>query len=149
VAIPIRRDGSDLVSAARTVRRLLAAGGVLGIFPEGHAGYRESSVLPFEEGAIAFAATAGVPLVPCAIVGANRLWWGRAITVRSGVPIPTAGRGGRAERAGLETEARDALIGLLPTAEPPLPRHRPLERFLTTVLEGEPDRSRRRQEQGL
>lgn len=149
VAIPIRRDGSDLVSAARTVRQLLAAGGVLGIFPEGHAGYRESTVLPFEDGAIAFAATAGVPLVPCAIVGSNRLWWGRTVIVRSGTPIPTIGRRGRAEREGLETEIRGALIGLLPSSEPPLPARRPFERFLTTVLEGEPDRSRRRQEQGL
>jgi 1-acyl-sn-glycerol-3-phosphate acyltransferase len=149
VAIPIRRDGSDLMSAARTARQLLRNGGVLGIFPEGHAGYHESKVLPFEEGAVAFAAAAEAPLVPCAIVGANRLWWRARITVRSGPPVPTAGRTGKAERAALENEICDALIQLLPAEEPPLPRRRPLERFLTTVLEDKVERARRREQQGL
>jgi 1-acyl-sn-glycerol-3-phosphate acyltransferase len=149
VAIPIRRDGSDLISAARTARQLLRDGGVLGIFPEGHAGYHESKVLPFEDGAVAFAAAAEAPLVPCAIVGANRLWWRAPITVRSGSPIATVGRTGKEQRAALENEIREALIRLLPVEEPPLPRRRPLERFLTTVLEGDSERAERRDQQGL
>ncbi len=149
VAIPIRRDGSDLMSAARTARQLLRDGGVLGIFPEGHAGYRESAVLPFEEGAVAFAAAAEAPLVPCAIVGANRLWWRARITVRCGPAVATAGRTSKADRPAVEAEIRNALVRLLPTEEPTLPLRRPLERFLTTVLEGDLDRARRREEQGL
>jgi len=145
--IPIHRDRFDLLSAVRAVRRVFASGGVLGIFPEGRAGYRESGLLPFQPGAVAFAVRAGVPIVPCAIIGANRLWLRARLKVRFGDPISTAGAAGDAVE--IEERSRAALQALLPTEEPPLPERRPLELLLTTGLEGPIDRERRRVEQGL
>src|SRR5690606_34054184 len=52
--IPYSPDGTTLTSAVRAVRRVFAARGVLGIFAEGRIGFRESELLPFEEGAAAF-----------------------------------------------------------------------------------------------
>jgi len=147
--IPILPNGTDLISAVRAVRELFAAGGVLGIFPEGRAGYRESAVLPFKAGALSFATRAGVPILPATVVGSNRLWLRARMMVRFGEPIPTAGVRGEEAVAALEARVRAGMEALLPTKEPVLPRFRPLERFLTTVLEGTIDRERRRVEQGL
>jgi 1-acyl-sn-glycerol-3-phosphate acyltransferase len=44
---------TTLTSAVRAVRRVFAAGGVLGIFAEGRVGFRETDLLPFEEGTVA------------------------------------------------------------------------------------------------
>ena len=70
--IPYSPTGTTLTSAVRAVRRVFEADGVLGIFPEGRVGFRESELLPLEEGAVAFASASGVPILPCAIVGSTR-----------------------------------------------------------------------------
>jgi 1-acyl-sn-glycerol-3-phosphate acyltransferase len=146
--IPYNPEKTTLTSAVRAVRRVFAAGGVLGIFAEGRVGFRETTLLPFEDGAAAFAAAAGVPVVPCAIVGSTHLWFRRRVVVRFGAPVATAdlprGRGARDE---LEQRIRDALAALLPAAEPKLPRRRPLA-FLSDLLTGEEDVARRRAELG-
>lgn len=144
--IPYHPQKTTLTSAVRAVRRVFAAGGVLGIFAEGRVGFRESELLPFEEGAAAFAASAGVPVVPCAIVGSTRLWFRKRIEVRFGPPISTADVQGREGRARLEQRIRTAIAELLPDAEPRLPRRRPLEGLLTDMLNGAEDIERRRTE---
>jgi 1-acyl-sn-glycerol-3-phosphate acyltransferase len=145
--IPYHPEKTTLTSAVRSVRRVFAAGGVLAIFAEGRVGFRETELLSFEDGAVAFSAAAGVPIVPVAIVGSTFLWFRRRVEVRFGEPIPTAGARDHAAREVLEQRVRDALKALLPASEPALPRRRPL-RFIGDVLTGAEDRARRRAELG-
>ena len=141
--IPYHPEMTTLTSAVRAVRRVFEADGVLGIFAEGRIGFRESELLPFEDGAAAFAATSGVPVVPCAIVGSTDLWFRRRIEVRFGQPIETDAIRGREARAALEARIREGIQVMLPDAEPQLPRRRPLS-FLTDLLNGAEDVARRR-----
>lgn len=143
--IPYNPEKTTLTSAVRAVRRVFASDGVLGIFAEGRIGFRETELLAFEEGAAAFAAASGVPIVPCAIVGSTDLWFRRRIEVRFGPPIPPAEARGRAAREELEQRMRAAIMALLPEHEPRLPRRRPLG-FLTDLLNGADDIARRRDE---
>jgi 1-acyl-sn-glycerol-3-phosphate acyltransferase len=140
--IPYNPEKTTLTSAVRAVRRVFSAGGVLGIFAEGRIGFRESGLLPLEEGAAAFALASGVPIVPCAIVGSTTLWFRKRLVVRFGEPLPTAGLRGRQARDALEGQMHDALFALLPEAEPRLPRRRPFA-FLTDLLNGAEDVARR------
>lgn len=136
---------TTLTSAVRAVRRVFAADGVLGIFAEGRIGVRETQLLPFEEGAAAFAVTAQVPIVPCAIVGSSELWFRKRIEVRFGPSISTAGLRGADGRALAEARSREAIVALLPATEPRFPKHRPLS-FLTDLLNGREEVARRRAE---
>lgn len=107
--IPIDRSNREsairsLGEAARKVREGIS---VL-VFPEGTRGPGEQ-LLPFKKGGFVLALEAGVPVVPIAILGSERIMpkgslrVGRGrIEVRVGRPIPTAGRG---------SGARDALMG--------------------------------------
>lgn len=143
--IPYNPEKTTLVSAVRAVRRVFDARGVLGIFAEGRVGFRESELLPFEEGAVAFASAAGVPIVPCAIIGSADLWFRRRVTVRFGAPMTTEGLRGALGRAELEERSRAAMSALLPEREPRLPAFRPLA-SIGEVLDGTEDRQRRRRE---
>jgi 1-acyl-sn-glycerol-3-phosphate acyltransferase len=136
--IPYNPSKTTLTSAVRAVRRVFQADGVLGIFAEGRIGLCESELLPLEEGAVAFALAAAVPILPCAVVGSSVLWFRRRIEIRFGPPIPTAERRGREDRVALEGQVRSSLAALLPGDEPSLPRWRPLS-FLTDMLNGPED----------
>jgi len=144
--IPYNPEKTTLTSAVRAVRRVFEADGVLGIFAEGRVGFRESQLLPFEDGAASFAAMSSVPVVPCAIVNSTHLWFRRRIEVRFGPPIPTDDVRGREGRAALEASIRDGIGALLPPTEPRMPRRRPL-RFLTDLFNGTDDVARRRAEE--
>ena len=143
--IPYNSQKTTLTSAVRAVRRVFEADGVLGIFAEGRIGFRESGLLDFEDGAAAFAISAGVPVVPCAIVGSTNLWFRRRVEVRFGAPIRTDAVRGREGRTALETRIREGVTALLPDGEPRLPRRRPLA-FLTDLLNGADDVARRPRE---
>ena len=145
--IPYHPQKTTLTSAVRAVRRVFASGGVLGIFAEGRIGWRESALLPFEEGAAAFAAMGGVPVVPGAIVGSSVRWFRRRVVIRFGDPIPVRDARGPAAREELEGEIRAAIAALLPAGEPRLPRRRPL-RFVGDLLSGADDVAARRAELG-
>jgi 1-acyl-sn-glycerol-3-phosphate acyltransferase len=145
--IPYNPEKTTLTSAVRAVRRVFDAGGVLGIFAEGKVGFREAELLPFEDGAVAFATMSGVPIVPCAIVNTTYLWFRRRVEVRFGAPVPTAGARSREAREGVEEQVRAAYATLLPASEPRLPRRRPL-RFVGDLLTGEADVARRKAELG-
>ena len=146
-AIPFDPATSSFTGAARAVRRVFDAGGVLGIFAEGQVGFCETELLPFKEGAVVFATASAVPIVPAAIVGSTYLWIGRRVEVRFGDPIPTVGIRGHTERDALEAQVRAACEALLPDAEPELPRFRPL-RVLGDLFTGGADLERRRTELG-
>lgn len=145
--IPYNPEKTTLTSAVRAVRRVFATGGVLGIFAEGKVGFRETGLLPFEDGAVSFAAASGVPIVPCVIVGSTFLWFRKRVVFRYGDPIPTAEARGREARAALDEQVRRAMLALMPAQEPRLPRRRPL-RFLGDLLTGAADLERRRAELG-
>jgi 1-acyl-sn-glycerol-3-phosphate acyltransferase len=140
--IPYNPEKTTLTSAVRAVRRVFEADGVLGIFAEGRIGFRETELLPFEDGAAAFAVSSGVPVVPCAIVGSTDLWFRKRVEVRFGPPLQTGTVRGRAARAELDARIRGAVAALLPDDEPRLPRRRPLV-FLTDLLNGAEDVARR------
>ncbi len=145
--IPFNPAKTTLVSAVRAVRSVFDARGVLAIFAEGRVGFAERELLPFEEGAIAFATASGVPIVPCAVVGSSELWFRRRVAIRFGEPIESAGMRGGVGRAQLEDRVREALTGLLPAAEPVLPRRRPLA-WIGEVLDGAEDRERHARARG-
>jgi 1-acyl-sn-glycerol-3-phosphate acyltransferase len=140
--IPYNPDKTTLTSAVRAVRRVFAADGVLGIFAEGRIGFRETELLPFEDGAAAFAVASGVPVVPCAIVGSTDLWFRKRVDVRFGPPLATESIRGREARADLEQRIRAGVEALLPATEPRMPRRRPLA-FLNDLLNGADDIARR------
>jgi 1-acyl-sn-glycerol-3-phosphate acyltransferase len=140
--IPYNPEKTTLTSAVRAVRRVFEADGVLGIFAEGRIGFCESELLPFEDGAAAFAVSSSVPVLPCAILGSTDLWFRRRIEVRFAPPIPTDGVRGREARSALESRIRESIGALLPASEPRLPRLRPLG-FLTNLLNGAEDVARR------
>jgi 1-acyl-sn-glycerol-3-phosphate acyltransferase len=145
--IPYDPDKTTLTSAVRSVRRVFSAGGVLGIFAEGQVGFHEAELLPFEDGAVAFAASSAVPIVPAAIVGSTFLWFRHRVEIRFGEPIPTAGARSRQARNALEAQLREAYADLLPQEEARPPRRRPL-RFVGDLLTGPDDLERRRAELG-
>jgi 1-acyl-sn-glycerol-3-phosphate acyltransferase len=148
VVIPYNPEKTTLVSAVRAVRRVFDADGVLGIFAEGRVGFRESELLPFEEGAVAFASASGVPIVPCAIVGSTALFVRRRVAVRFGPSIATEGLRGAVGRAELEARVREAIMSLLPDAEPPMPVVRPFA-WIGEALDGSQDRKARARDREL
>ena len=141
--IPFNPEKTTLTSAAHAVRRVFASGGVLGIFAEGHNGFRETALQPFEEGAVAFACMAGVPIVPATISGTTYLWIGKRVTVRFGDPIPSVGVRGAAAREELTGRVRAAMEVMLPANEPGPRGRRPLRALLTDVFNS-PDEAQRR-----
>lgn len=68
-AIPVNRGGIDTASTKSAIR-LAAAGGVVGMFPEGRINQTDEFMLPVRPGALMVALKARVPIVPCYIDGA-------------------------------------------------------------------------------
>jgi len=68
-AIPVNRGGVDTASTKSAIR-LAAAGGMVGLFPEGRINQTDTFMLPVRPGAVTVALKAQVPIVPCYIEGA-------------------------------------------------------------------------------
>ncbi|MGH2489104.1 MAG: lysophospholipid acyltransferase family protein, partial [Candidatus Limnocylindria bacterium] len=96
--IPFNPSKTNLGSSVRAVQRVFEAGGVLAIAAEGTLGFRETELLPLQDGATVFAALSGVPVVPCVIVGSSTVWLRKGVVVRFGDPIPVARDSDRAQR---------------------------------------------------
>jgi len=114
-AFPVVRGGADR-EAIRTARRILADGGQLIMFPEGHRS-RDGRLQAPMPGAGALALEPGVTVVPAAIWGSQRRLG--PVTVRFGPPVDLADladgpRGARAQAAAERTMA--AIAALLPRA---------------------------------
>lgn len=91
-AFPVRRGERD-PEAYRTAVRLAQAGEVVAMFPEGTRrakGARKKWVARPHPGAARIALAAGVPLVPAAVTGSDRLARLGPLRVRFGPPIETA-----------------------------------------------------------
>jgi len=69
-AIPVQGKGSD-IKLIKEAMKVLQAGGVLGIFPEGRI-VNEKDGFSAKAGAVYFAVKADVPIIPMAIKGADK-----------------------------------------------------------------------------
>ena len=82
-----RRSHQEFVARTAAV---LAAGGVVGIFPEGATSPEEGKLLPLMTGVGYLAIRGGVRLLPIAVSGTSDLYLGRRITVTIGQPLDVA-----------------------------------------------------------
>lgn len=122
-AFPVNRQGVP-VSAIRYALRQLAAGEIVGIFPEGEIKSGADSVVrggPLKRGVCLLAARSGKPVIPCIIAGAEKLnapgpWLpflrGR-LWVICGKPIaPITGPDRRAARAEMAARLEREFVAL-------------------------------------
>ncbi len=108
---PVDRDAADL-EAFRTAMRILEAGQVLAVFPEGTRS-RDGALQQVREGVGMLALRSGAPVLPVAVIDSDRAWprgrllpkFGRRVTVRYGMPfsvmdeLDAAGQGRRGRHA--------------------------------------------------
>jgi 1-acyl-sn-glycerol-3-phosphate acyltransferase len=111
------------------VRRALATGAVIAIFPEAVYGPREGELQELKKGFAHFAIQGGVPVLPVGLSGTKDLWLRKTIELRIGRPL---------ESRGLDVDelvelARDRLTELLPPYSE-RPGRRPFRRLLTRLL---------------
>ena len=107
---PVARDGIARSALEEAVARV-SGGAAVGIFVEGtrrRKGFRKRRHPRPHDGAAWVALRAGVPLVPVAITGTDRLWRLRRWTVKVGEPIVVADLGRVTAR-----QARGVLTGRL------------------------------------
>jgi 1-acyl-sn-glycerol-3-phosphate acyltransferase len=114
---PVRRGEAD-ADAMRTALHLLRSGEIVGMFPEGtraQKGLRKKHVPKAHAGTARIALTAGVPLVPAAISGTDKLVGRGPIAIAFGPPIKVADLEGlpRREAARVATERLMAAIASL------------------------------------
>jgi 1-acyl-sn-glycerol-3-phosphate acyltransferase len=105
-AFPVRRGERD-VESFRTAVRLTRDGGAVAMFPEGtrrSKGFRKKRRAEPHPGAARIALTAGVPLVPAAILGTDRLSRLGPLRVRFGKPVELDGAQRRGVAARSATE---------------------------------------------
>ena len=116
---PVDREAADL-EAFRTAMRILEAGQVLAIFPEGTRS-RDGALQEVRKGAGLLALRSGAPVLPVAVVGSDLLWprghllpkSGKSVTVRYGAPFSVADElqaSGAPAKGRAATEAATRLI---------------------------------------
>ena len=142
--IPFNPAKTNLQSTTHAVQRVFDAKGVLAITPEGTLGFRETELLPLQDGALLFALHSGVPIVPCAVVGSSTVWYRKRIEIRFGEPIPVQRGAGREERHALKERVVAAMTALLPAEEPIYPARRPLGDWLSDLWSGKREARMRR-----
>ena len=121
-AFPVNRDERD-PQAFKTAVRLARAGEVIAIFPEGtrrkKGMFKRRAARP-HPGAARIALAAGVPLVPAAIVGTDRLTRLGPLRVLYGAPIDVNGIPGGTHRRAAE-EATERLMEAIAELERTVP----------------------------
>ena len=122
-AFPVNRQGVP-VRAIKTALARLARGEVVGIFPEGEIKGRADSVLfggPIKRGVCLLSQRSGCPVLPCVVLGADKLnavdpWLPRKrgkLWIACGEPIePVQGPNRRAARAEMAARIECALAAL-------------------------------------
>jgi 1-acyl-sn-glycerol-3-phosphate acyltransferase len=115
-AFPVRRDAVD-TEAYRTSVQILRSGQVLLVFPEGarrnKGRWKKNRRVPTpQSGAARIALSAGVPLVPVAIIGTDRLTRLAPVRIAVGPPIELGDLAGRRQRDVAEV-ATQRLMGEL------------------------------------
>ncbi len=114
-AFPVRRYRVD-PQAVRTTLRLLDAGEMVAVYPEGERSW-DGRLQPFRLGTLRLLLAADVPVVPCVVSGSYELWprWSRRIgrgpvTVRFGRPLRFGPHPDRASRDRALPGARRRLL---------------------------------------
>jgi 1-acyl-sn-glycerol-3-phosphate acyltransferase len=110
-AFPVRRGEGD-VEAIDTAVRICREGGIVAMFPEGTRqvkGLRKKFEHRPRTGSARIALTAGVPLVPAAIKGSDRLTRLAKLSVAYGEPVPLDDLAGQSPREA-QQEATDRLM---------------------------------------
>jgi len=125
--IPVDMDRQGDRCLYRHVHRCLQLGGAVAIFPEACYG-TPGQLQPFRKGFAHFAASAGVPVIPVALFGTERLWLRREVRVVISAPVTDPDVEVLLERT------RSRLQHLLIQPPPPAPRFRPLERALSDLF---------------
>jgi 1-acyl-sn-glycerol-3-phosphate acyltransferase len=122
-AFPVRRQGVP-VSAVKMALQRLRQGEVVGVFPEGEIKTGAESVLrgaPIKRGVCLLAARADCPVLPCVILGTDRLnalhpwlpmWRGRLWMACGEFIEPVPGTDRRAARAEMADRIERALVDL-------------------------------------
>jgi len=99
-AFPVRRGEADVEAVQKAVE-ICRGGGVVAMFPEGtrrRKGLRKKFEHKPRTGAARIALNAGVPLVPAALKGTDRLSRLAKLKVAFGEPVPVADLDGRPHR---------------------------------------------------
>jgi 1-acyl-sn-glycerol-3-phosphate acyltransferase len=99
-AFPVRRGEADVEAVQRAVE-ICRAGGVVAMFPEGtreRKGLRKKFEHKPRTGSARIALNAGVPLVPAALEGTDRLSRLAKLKVAYGEPVPVDDLDGRSHR---------------------------------------------------
>lgn len=116
--VPVDPGGAASITALRTALRLLEAGELVAVFPEGQV-VAEAARGPVRRGAALLAVRGAAPVIPVSIRGSARAWphgrrWpGPArVRVRIGKPLIPAGRGGRTAIEKMMERIEDALAAL-------------------------------------
>lgn len=116
-AIPTRRYRVD-PQVVRVALRLVDEGKVIGIYPEGERSW-DGSLQPLRRGTVRLLLKAGVPVVPCGVVGSFDVWprWSKKprrkrVVVRFGEPLEF----GRHDTREAREKALDAALERLRTA---------------------------------
>jgi len=109
---PVRRGMADR-NAIRTAIGLLEAGKVVALFPEGTRS-KTGKLGPAQPGVAMIALKAGVPIVPAAIVGTNRIgkppFWLPKLRVIFGQPITIPA--GEADKNTIETVSQQTMAAI-------------------------------------
>ncbi len=115
--IKVQQYEADQVALREAIRRV-KAGRCVGLFPEGGIRAGESSLLDSHtklyEGAFMIAVMTRVPILPCLVIGSDRLYHPKSllqhppIWARFGKPIPVEGEG-RKEIQRLKEKTVDAI----------------------------------------
>lgn len=124
-SFPVNRGASDR-EALRTAERMVAAGKLLIIFPEGHR-TRGGPLLPGHPGTALIAMRTGAPIVAVGISGTQRVFKGLRygpfaprVTIRYSTPFYVTAPGGKRSRESL-TQATDTIMrqiaALLPSEQ--------------------------------
>jgi 1-acyl-sn-glycerol-3-phosphate acyltransferase len=108
---PVDRDAADL-EAFRSATRILVAGQVLAIFPEGTRS-RDGGLQQVREGVGMLALRSGAPVLPVAVIDSDLMWprgkliprFGKHVTVRYGTPFVVADE---LAKTGAPTKGRQA-----------------------------------------
>lgn len=97
--VPFQPGGSDIAQVSRNAARLVRSGAILAIAGEGRLSEREGQTRPLEVGVAHFALMAGVPIVPVAVSGTQRIRFGKTVRIRIGTPIHGSTNVGQSRRA--------------------------------------------------
>ena len=134
---PVRRGEAD-ADAMRTALQLLRSGEIVGMFPEGtraRKGLRKKFTPEPHAGTARIALNAGVPLVPAAITGTDRLLGKGPITIAFGPPVRVDDLEGmpRRKAAAIATERLMADIAALLRGDGPEDTERDARLGYTTL----------------